>query len=161
MNLNLTPQQVTVDQSASACNVSCNGGADGEAGAMVAGGCASDQYLWSNGATGAVASGLSTGVYAVEVTDSRGCKATATVALTKPDPLLVRAGPDETVYFVYTPLSCTTLSGISTRGYGPAEYTWEANGSAAAMTFSNSVCPSTSTNYNLVVIDANGCQSIS
>ena len=53
--------------------VSCNGGNDGSATATPAGGTAPYTYSWSNGATGATASGLSAGTYTVTVTDANGC----------------------------------------------------------------------------------------
>ena len=50
--------------------------------ASATGGTASYTYAWSNGATGATVSNLSTGNYSVTVTDSKGCKDTGTYFVT-------------------------------------------------------------------------------
>ncbi|GAB4422588.1 MAG: hypothetical protein OHK0039_38740 [Bacteroidia bacterium] len=72
--------------------VSVAGAADGIATASIQAGTAPYAYTWSTQppqAT-ATATGLAAGTYAVVVQDSRGCRATATVSLTEPDPLVVQ-----------------------------------------------------------------------
>jgi PKD repeat protein len=54
-------------------------GDDGTATVTVAGGNGGYSYLWSNGQTGATATGLSAGTYSVTVTDSLGCNTSTTV----------------------------------------------------------------------------------
>jgi hypothetical protein len=54
--------------------VSCYGGSNGVAAAVVLGGTSPFSYTWSNGATQATAVGLATGSYTLNVTDYHGCK---------------------------------------------------------------------------------------
>src|SRR6185436_9602779 len=55
-------------------DATCEGGDDGSATVTATGGQAPYTYLWSPvGGTGATASGLSSGVYTVTVTDYLGC----------------------------------------------------------------------------------------
>ncbi|MGE6354955.1 T9SS type A sorting domain-containing protein [Flavobacterium sp. NPDC079362] len=61
---------------ASTTAVSCFGASNGSATITVSGGTGTKTYLWSNGATGATASGLATGIYSVTVTDANACSRT-------------------------------------------------------------------------------------
>ncbi len=67
-------------------DITCNGGADGTATAVVSSPVAtSNSYLWSNGDTNATATGLVAGTYTCITTDAlNGCSDTATVTLTEP-----------------------------------------------------------------------------
>lgn len=70
-------------------NVSCFGGSDGSATAVVSSGTMPFNYQWSDGQTTATASGLTIGTYTVSGTDANGCVSdTATVTLTEPTELL-------------------------------------------------------------------------
>src|SRR5690606_18442734 len=69
-------------------NVSCNGGSNGTATVNVIGGNAPYTYQWSpSGGTAATATGLATGTYEVEITDSTANTITHTFAITEPDPI--------------------------------------------------------------------------
>ncbi len=70
-------------------NVSCNGGNDGSAYTIVAGGIAPYTYLWSDFAAQSTdtASNLAAGTYFVTVADSNNCLAYDTVTVTEPQPL--------------------------------------------------------------------------
>ncbi|MCO5726095.1 SprB repeat-containing protein, partial [Robiginitalea marina] len=79
-NQNQTSCQVTIGEPveltcvASVENqISANGASDGSASVAPTGGTPDYTYLWSNGATGATATGLSAGTYSVTVTDANGC----------------------------------------------------------------------------------------
>jgi hypothetical protein len=65
-------------------NVSCNGGGNGALNLTVAGGTAPYTYLWSNGATTQNINGLSSGIYNVTITDSKGCELQATGTVSQP-----------------------------------------------------------------------------
>jgi hypothetical protein len=78
-----------LEGTASATPVSCNGGADGTATAVVTGGTGAYSYAWSNGGDEATATGLSAGGYAVTVTDENGC--TLVLAATVGEPALLLA----------------------------------------------------------------------
>ena len=147
-NLNAT---LTADVKNCGYNVSCNGASDGAI-SVSDNGCGST-YLWSNGATTSSISGLSAGTYSVVVTDQFGCTAGGSVTLTEPDALVVDAGSDQTVYYGYTPMSCADLAGSATGGCPAYNYSWS-NGAAGN---TQTVCPTTSTDYTLTVVDQNGC----
>ncbi len=101
--------------------VSCAGGSDGEARAVAIGGTGPYTYVWNNGSTNALATGLTKGIYSVTVTDARGCEAMAEVTLTEPLPLLVTAA-------VVSDASCNENNGevtaTATGGTAPYTYIW-------------------------------------
>ncbi len=68
-------------------NISCNGLNNGSATVNAQGGTPGYQYLWSNGATTNSITGLSPGIYSVNVTDTNGCLITNQVNITQPTPL--------------------------------------------------------------------------
>ncbi|MFZ9027708.1 MAG: gliding motility-associated C-terminal domain-containing protein [Crocinitomicaceae bacterium] len=70
-------------------DISCNNAEDGEAEVTPAGGSTPYTYDWSNGQTTQTATGLTEGVYNVEVTDVNGCTTTNLIVLTQPDELTV------------------------------------------------------------------------
>ncbi|MBL0046866.1 MAG: gliding motility-associated C-terminal domain-containing protein [Bacteroidetes bacterium] len=127
---------------------SCNGVCDGKATASGSGGTGPYTYSWSNGLTTSTIVNLCPGVYTVEVTDSRGCKASNTVTITQP-PLL-------TINLASTTSSCGVCTGTATvspaGGTQPYQYSW-----------SNSQLTPTAVglcigNYSVIVTDANNCQ---
>ncbi|MCR9229061.1 MAG: hypothetical protein NXH90_16700 [Flavobacteriaceae bacterium] len=63
-------------------HVSCSGGSDGEATVMVTGGTGPYDYVWSNGANTATATGLSEGTYGVTITDDNSCTTSTSVTIT-------------------------------------------------------------------------------
>lgn len=63
-------------------DITCTNGA-GSATAVGAGGTAPYTYSWSNGATGAVLSGVGVGTYTATITDAKGCTATTSVTFTQ------------------------------------------------------------------------------
>ena len=69
--------QVTMQKTEETCAGSCNGTAT----ATVSGGTAPYSYIWSNGATTQMISGLCTGTYSVTTTDVDGCPASGTITL--------------------------------------------------------------------------------
>ncbi len=72
----------------------CQGTA-GTAGCTANGGTTNYNYLWSNGQAAQVATGLSTGVYTVTVTDANNCTATATANVTvNPLPVIIISASD-------------------------------------------------------------------
>lgn len=136
--------------------VSCNGGSDGWAEVTAGGGVPPYTYLWDdgNGQVTAKAENLSAGTYEVTVTDANNCTATDEVTLTEPDPLTIDAGPNQTVYYGYSPAECTDIS-WSDEGGGVPPYTisWSDNGAK-----SHQVCPGINTTvYTVTITDANGC----
>ena len=136
-------------------NVSCKGSKDGEASVVVEGGCLPYSYVWNSSPvqTSATATGLAAGTYTVTITDANNQTTTATVTLTEPAALVAEAGNNATVYYGYTPSSCSNLAGSAVGGTTAYAYSWS-NGANSANT---TVCPNATTVYTLTVTDANGC----
>ncbi|RKR04851.1 putative secreted protein (Por secretion system target) [Flavobacterium sp. 90] len=134
---------------ASTTAVSCFGASNGSATITVSGGTPNYTYLWSNGATGATASGLTTGVYSVVVTDANACSRTfnnisvGSVTAINPVPTQVNVScnGDSTGSATVTP----------TGGSGTYTYLWT-NGATSA-TASNLA----QGNYSVTITDSFSC----
>lgn len=70
-------------------NVSCFGLADGSVLITVSGGTAPYSYQWSNGATGSSIDNLTSGIYALTVTDANGCSVLENVFVNEPQDISV------------------------------------------------------------------------
>lgn len=138
-------------------SISCHGNKDGEATVNVTGGCLPYTYHWNTVPvqTTATASNLGAGSYTVIVTDINGQSISLTVTLTEPAVLVANAGPNTTVYYGYSPKACTTLMGVVSGGTTAYTYSWS-NGATTANT---TVCPTSTTCYQLNVTDTNGCKA--
>ncbi len=132
-------------------NVSCNGGADGTATSTATGGIAPYTYSWSNAATTASISGLSSGTYTVTVTDDNNCTTTTSTTITEPTLL-------SSSISVTTNVSCNggsdgTATVSPSGGTTPYTYLWS---NAATTATSSSLNAAT---YTVTVSDANGCST--
>ncbi|GIZ10245.1 hypothetical protein FUMI01_29690 [Flavobacterium sp. UMI-01] len=138
-------------------NVLCYGGSTGTATVTAYGGTAPYTYTWSNGQTGATATGLIAGTYTVTVKDKVGTTlAPISVTITQPSNL---------------PSATTTVSNkngvnVSCSGSTDGTATVTASGGTAPYTYSwsNGQSSATATNlgvgtYTVTVTDANGCQT--
>ena len=130
-------------------NVSCYGGATGQATASVSGGISPYTYLWSNGITTLSNTGLTAGIYTITVTDNHGCTATNSATITQQDAILVSITP-------LTQVSCfggnngsATASG--TGGTPPYNYHWSNGGTNQTVNGLNA-----GTHY-VTLTDINGC----
>ncbi|MBW8060587.1 MAG: hypothetical protein FVQ78_09800, partial [Solirubrobacterales bacterium] len=131
-------------------NVACNGDSTGSATVTPSGGTSPYTYLWSNGQTDSMATGLPAGTYTVIVTDSNGCIDSASITITQPT-LLVAGITDS------TNISCTgQCNGIAivtpAGGTSPYTYLWS-NG----QTDSTAAGLCAGTTDTVVVTDANLC----
>ncbi|MGZ3864334.1 MAG: DUF7948 domain-containing protein [Bacteroidia bacterium] len=79
------PTAVTV--TATSTTVSCSGGNNGTATAVAGGGFTPYTITWSNAQTGTTATGLTAGVYTVNVTDGNGCPANTTITVVENPPV--------------------------------------------------------------------------
>jgi len=98
------------------------------------------------------------GTTTVEITAIDGCGNTSTCSfdVTRVPPLVVDAGPCQTVYFGYGPLACTDLNAsLITSSSGPYTYTWSNGETGSTIT----VCPTVTTIYTVTVTDGNGFSS--
>ncbi len=130
-------------------DVSCFGGSDGVATAVVTGGTANFSYLWNDGSaqTTVSASGLGAGSYSVDVTDANGCTASASGTVSEPAQI--------TYNLTTTPSECNMSNGVASAGVmggtAPYNYTWSSGGNAS---IESGLSPGM---YTLDISDDNGC----
>lgn len=105
-------------------------------------------YVWSNGATGPVAPNLVPGTYRVTATDANNCRATDTIVVVNPEPLVVsvETTPAENEC---DGTATATVSG----GTSPFTYRWNSNNAWNTAQITG-LCPGS---YFVEVSDANGC----
>ncbi len=107
-------------------------------------------YLWSNGATTEDIGNLATGVYTATVTDPSGC-----VFVTRPLTVL-SLGPSVNVQVLSNECNNAILSAIVSGGLPPYQYAWTGpNGFTSTI---QNLTVSASGTYNVVVVDATGCE---
>jgi hypothetical protein len=140
------PPQIIISTNVNA--PACGGGATGSATVSATGGRPPFTYRWSNGQTGATATGLNVGDYFVTVTDAGGCNRTAKV--------VVPSNAGFTIGINSTNASCGASNGSATAsvtsgGRAPFTYKWSNNATTAAIT---GIPAGT---YTVTVTDANGC----
>lgn len=132
---------------ATAANVTCNGGNNGSATATPSGGTSPYTYSWSNGQSVATATGLAAGTYTVIVSDNKGCSSNASVVVTQPSALTVSASS--------TNASCGGTNGSATAvpsgGNSPYNFLWN-NGQTTATASGLSAGT-----YTVTVTDNSGC----
>lgn len=104
-------------------NVSCFGGINGSATITAGGGNPSYTYTWLPGATtGSVVSGLSNGIYTVQISDINNCIRTATYSISQPTAALAASATS-------TAVSCFggsngIASASATGGTAPYSFNW-------------------------------------
>jgi hypothetical protein len=123
---------------------------DGQVQIAASGGTAPYTYAWSNGAVTQHLQGLGGGTYAVTVTDSHNCTATANVSLVAPDSILIT--------FTETPVSCQqredgVLTATVSGGLPPYTYNWSGPGSG------NVASGLGAGTYSLEITDANNVKA--
>jgi hypothetical protein len=135
---------------ASATDVSCNGGVDGSASAIASGGSAPYGYDWNDGQTTSTAAGLIAGTYTVTVTDSAGC--TVTESATVFEPIAVSGTVTSTSTIVGA--ACTgTATATGTGGTGTLSYIWSDPASQTNAT-ATGLCAG---NFTVTITDDNNC----
>ncbi len=130
-------------------DVSCFNGYDGIATVVPTGGVSPYSYNWSNDIHNASATGLSSGVYFVTVTDFNGCMATNSVTINQPPQLasVISSTTDVTCHGG-TNGAASIIAGGGTPGY---TFIWS-NGS-----LTNSIAGVAAGLYNVTITDGNGC----
>ncbi len=138
-----------VQLSLNSIDVLCNGSSNGIATVeSITGGSGPFNYLWSDGQTTEMATGLAAGVYTLEVTDGNGCPATAEIIISEPAAISVGAS--------MTQISCNGSADgfidLSVSG-GAGIYTYSWNDGTT-----NSTCDApTAGEYIVWITDGNGC----
>ena len=132
--------------SAASNDTSC-GDNDGTANVTATNGTAPYTFVWNNGMSGNMISGLSPGDYSVTVTDANGCTGTSSTTVDPSSAPDVAASGEDT--------SCGedngTASATTTGGTSPYTYVW-GNGSTSA-----NISGLAAGNYRVTVTDADGC----
>lgn len=157
-----TTRSVTITQPAtgitvslsSSSNVSCFGGANGNATVSASGGNAPYTYSWNTSPvqTGVTANNLRVGSWTCTVTDASGCTATRVVAITQPASL-----PTGSVNSITNNLCAGQNAGRATvsasGGTSPYTYSWNSSPVQTGTTLNN-VAAGT---YICTITDARGC----
>ena len=132
-------------------DVSCFGGSNGTATAIVIGGVSPYTYLWTPSLqTTTIATGLSAGVHCVLVIDNNGCRDSSCVTITEPALLIAPiVGFNLTCNGVCTGVGIVTPAG----GTPPYTYNWDDPGTQTD-SIATGLCTGT---WNVTVEDANGC----
>jgi gliding motility-associated-like protein len=138
-------------------NVSCNAGSDGSITTITSGGTPAIQYSINNGTTyqsGNVFSGLPAGTYSIMIRDANGCTSTASATITEPPPLVLNP--------TAVTATCTGSNGsitiVAAGGTGTINYSINNGNSYQPSNVFNGLATS---NYNILVKDANGCTATS
>jgi gliding motility-associated-like protein len=153
-----TSQTVTITQplplvivNNSVVNIDCYGANNGSINVTPNGGTPAYTYSWSpNAGSGPVVTGLTPGVYQLQVTDTKGCTQNSAYNITQPDSFTV----------VITPVSSTcsnanaSIALTVTGATAPYGYNWNSSPSQSTATATNLNAPAT---YACVITDANGC----
>jgi gliding motility-associated-like protein len=118
----------TID-AASVVNVGCNAGATGSATVVGTGGTGAYTFVWTNGQTGATATGLAAGQHCVTVIDANNCQASTCVTITEPAAPLAGTAV-VTSNYNGAQLSCAGATDADieinpTGGTGPYTYVWD------------------------------------
>ena len=149
-----TSQTVTISQpndlglSFNLTHPSCKG-STGVAEVVVTGGTGDYNYIWSNGATESIASGLFAGSQKLTVTDANGCTKDSLITLVEPDVLdLSLIVQNVTCYSGNDGLVKVTGTG----GTLPYSYLWS-NGEVL-----DSIVDLTIGDYSVLVTDEKGCE---
>ena len=132
--------------------ISCFGESDGSAQATSNGGQAPYQFLWSNGASSQISSGLTAGNYQVTVTDANNCTATGSISLNEPPPFEIA--------FTVNDLDCFGQNAGAIfvdreGGVGPYQFSL----AGGAFQSSNAFTGLPAGVFEVSALDANGCEA--
>ena len=131
-------------------SVSCFGGSNGNATAIITGTNTPYSYTWSPaGGNSLVANNLTAGNYTISVTDGSGCMGTKTTTIVQPSALAITVS-NTTICNGKQATLTPTVSG----GTAPYTYQWQPSGSVSP---SITVTPTITTSYTLTVTDQNFC----
>ncbi|MCC7231846.1 MAG: CotH kinase family protein [Bacteroidia bacterium] len=134
-------------------NSTCGGlGCNGSAGAIVNGGTGPYTYTWSSGQTTATVTGLCAGNDTLVVVDARGCSATKVIQVINPSaPVLTVSNQSNVSCYGGSDGSASVIAGGGTMPYS---YQWSPSGGTGS-----NASGLAAGNYNVSVLDANGCQA--
>ncbi len=144
-------------------DASCYQQCDGEATVVAsAGNTPPLTYLWNSNPAqyGATATSLCAGTFDVTVTDAVGCIATASVTVAEPTELVVTSTSSVSPICIG---QSSDLTAMATGGTAPYQsYNWTASPTDSSLNVTTqhpTVSPESTTNYEVTVTDANGCEA--
>jgi len=136
------PTAISINGTTTSSNCGAN---NGSVSLTVTGGTGAYSYLWSSGQTTPSIMGLTSGTYAVSVTDANNCTETSTFTIT--GMAITVTSIDETC----ANTNNGSATAISNNGTGPFVYLWSDGQSTAT---ASGLAPGT---YTIVITDTNGC----
>jgi len=143
-----SPSEIIIDYLKT--DVSCFNSANASIELNVSGGTPNYTYLWSNGNTTSVITGLSEGNYTVDVQDANGCEESLTVIIEQPTQITVSSDlVNVTCANGNDGLITLTVSG------GVPNYTYNWDGIAINDSILTELTAGT---YDVTISDANGCE---
>ncbi len=135
--------------------LTCTNAANGRLEARATGGTNTFTYRWSTGGISAVQSGLSAGIYSVEVKDGNGCMVTTSKEIINPDPVIASV------------IATSDYNGFSVTCFNAQDAYLQVKGEGGTRTFTYEWINQTETsdslhhvkagNYTVIVRDENGC----
>ncbi len=130
----------------------CNGGATGAISLSVTGGTGSMSYLWNDGISTQDRTNLTAGNYSVTVTDGNGCtKSSGVIAVSEPAAISALAAASSIdCYGGTSTITVTATGGTGTLNYNLNGALFQAGNAFEGISASSSP-------YNIVVKDGNGC----
>jgi hypothetical protein len=152
-NFTITEPTALVSSASAQTNVSCNGGSNGSATVAASAGTGTYAYAWSpSGGTSATATGLTAGLYTVNVTDVNGCNTSTNFTITEPTALVATSSgqTNVTCYGLNDGSASVAVSG----GTGTYAYAWSPSGGTSA-----TATGLTAGLYTVNVTDVNGCST--
>jgi hypothetical protein len=124
----------------------------GQAGVTASGGTTPYTYLWSNGATTAIATGLTAGNYSAVITDANGCTITKNFVIATTNTLVATTSQTNVLC---NGSNTGSASVIPSGGPGPFTYVWAPFGGSGD-TANNLIAG----NYSVTITSANGCSIV-
>jgi len=128
--------------------VKCNGGNDGLAVVIGAGGTLPYNYTWSNGQTGEALQNVTSGNYSVNILDFNGCQFTQNVVITEPTIIQTQLSAVNALCFG---VNNGSVNLTTTGGTPPYSYTW------SNLAITQNLNNITAGVYSVIVTDANNC----
>lgn len=163
VNIQVTQPASALSLSSSQVNESCSGAGNGTITATVNGGTPPYTYNWAGTPTGdgtATITNLTSGLYALTVTDNKNCTAvlSATIVPATPLTLNVSATHPTCPPGVSPPLNNNGAIGLTVSGgVAPYTYSWTTGGGSGLMPTAEDQNSLTAGTYTVIVTDANGC----
>jgi len=139
-------------------SISCHNVADGGLTALPSGGVGPYSYLWGDGQTSDVVTGLPFGTYSVTVTDANGCTINGNATLI--NPALLVASISGVVQVDCNGQATGQATAVPTGGTGPFTYTWSTSPVQTTATATGLAGSVSGTTYFVQITDFHGCTDV-